>query len=189
MARGRARAKIIIETALEKASRLDRERDLADQARVPLVNDFARQHGDYGRDSDKSDKRGKSTTMRNRHVTTIERWIDKGLLSETQRNGTAYCLVLWSKLRTSKAITMNWDSVGGQVWYSGIPEQEALDELGKLQALIPVTYWAVFELVCRFDEPGGVAGSRWANDDGRASQSALMCVRFVADSVAMWRRL
>ena len=41
----------------------------------------------------------------------------------------------------------------------------------------------------RFDEPGGTAGSRFANDDRRASHAALMCVRFVADMVAMRARV
>lgn len=165
------------------------------QIQEPPVNGFTASHGCYMRESDDARtkdgkaKEGKSTTIRNRHVTTVERWKTLRLLSETQARAIEYCEDLWAKCGTSRPLVADHLAIRGASGGDGWAQQEALDELSKIKGRIPSTYWSVFELVCRFDEPGGTAGSRWANDNGRAAQAALVCVQFTADMIAMWRRL
>ena len=156
----------------------------------PPVNDFTANHGDYRRESDDAKaKEGKSTLVRNRHVTTVERWKTLRLLTDTQARAIEYCEELWDKAETSRPLVADLLRIPGMPGGNGWTQQEALDELHALKSMIPTPYWAVFELVCRWDEPGGTAGSRWANDNGRATQAALVCVQFVGDLIAQWRRL
>lgn len=155
-----------------------------------LVNPFAAQHGHHARESDDDrEKEGKSTLIRNRWVTTVERWKSLALLSETQVAGIDHCEGLWDRANTSAPLVADLLRIPGMPGGNGWSQQEAIDELYKLKDRIPRDYWDVFENVCRFDEPGGTAGSRFANDDKRASHAALMCVRFVADMVAMRARV
>lgn len=155
-----------------------------------LVNPFAAQHGHHARESDDDREReGKSTLIRNRWVTTVERWKSLALLSETQVAGIDHCEGLWDRANTSAPLVADLLRIPGIPGGNGWSQQEAIDELHHLKDRIPRDYWDVFENVCRFDEPGGTAGSRFANDDKRAALAALMCVRFVADMVAMRGRL
>lgn len=156
----------------------------------PLVNAFAANHGMYAKDSDDDRaKEGKSTLTRNRHVDPVERWKSLNLLSVTQVAGIDYCLDLWEKTNTSAPVVADLLRIPGMPGGSGMAQHYALQELADLKARVPYEYWVVWENVCRDGEPGGRAGSRWAEDDKRASHAALMCVRFVGDLVAMWRRL
>ena len=156
----------------------------------PLVNAFAASHGMYAKDSDDDrEKEGKSTLTRNRHVDPVERWKSYGLLSETQVSAIDYCQNLWEKVGTSRPIVADYLRVPGMPGGDGLAEQYALSELHDLKREFPLQYWDVWESVCRHGEPGGVAGSRWVEDNKRASQSALMCIRFVGDLIAMKRRL
>ena len=97
-----------------------------------------------------------------------------------------HCQTLWSRIGGGRGLTVDFDRVAGLPGGQGYAQQEAFALIADYEKRLPRDYWQVFENVCRWDEPGGVAGSRFANDNGRASQSALVCVRFIADLICMW---
>lgn len=154
-----------------------------ERAVVIPIDAFTAQHGDYQREGVK---------IRNRHVTTVERWTADKLLSESQMRAIQVCEGLWHDAGSQQGLVMDLNKIPGLPGGSGMRQQHALDELAWLKkhfAPPSDVYWHIFEAVCRDDEPGGRAGSRFASDNARASMAALMCVRFVADKIAEWRRL
>jgi hypothetical protein len=151
-----------------------------ERAVVVPIDEFMAKHGDYHRDGVK---------LINRHVTTVARWKTDSLLNETQLRAIELCEDLWEHAGSPQGLVMDLMKIPGLPGGSGMRQQDALDELASFKAKVPQTYWNVFENVVRWNEPGGAAGSRFANDNPRAAQSALMCVRFVADLIGMWRRL
>lgn len=180
MAKGRG-SKALVEMA--KALEIKKKQVAApkpERAIVIPISDDVTKHGDYVRDG---------TKLVNRHVTTVARWKADKLLNELQLRSIELCEDLWERAGSPQGLVMDLMKIPGMPGGSGARQQDALDELASFKAKIPVTYWNVFENVVRWNEPGGAAGSRFANDNPRAAQSALMCVRFVADLIGMWRRL
>ena len=117
---------------------------------------------------------------------TVDRWKMSGKLDERQLVAIGHCQTLWDRIGGSHGLTIDYDKVISLPGGMGYKQQEAIEMMRSYEKQIPTPYWNCFENVCRFDEPGGVAGSRFASDDGRASQSALVCVRFVADLICQW---
>jgi hypothetical protein len=145
------------------------------------VNDHARQHGIYERD-------GNRGTI-NRGGTPIARWTRDGLLSESQIAAIEYCIKLWDRAGKQNGLVQDLLKVVGQQPSSGWAQQDALDELKRFREQVPRRYWDVFENVCRFDEPAGVAGSKLTLNADAQTHAARLCVCFVADLIAMWKRL
>ena len=164
-------------TELEALSRELREK--AANEVEPLVNRFAEANGDYVGEG--------SRTKRNRGGTPIARWKADRLLSDTQCLAIDYCIRLWERA-VRQSLTMDPMKVIGLPPSSGWSQQEALDELAHFKAQLPRAYWEVFENVCRFDEPAGTAGSKLANNNRSAIDAARICVGFVAELIAMWKR-
>jgi len=119
-------------------------------------------------------------------TSTVERWKRAALLDERQMVAINHCQTLWNRIGGGRGLTTDLDRVAGLQGGMGYAQQEAFAMITDYERRLPRDYWQVFEQVCRWDEPGGVAGSRWASDNGRASQSALVCVRFIADLICMW---
>lgn len=145
------------------------------------VNDHARQHGVYERD-------GNRGTI-NRGGTPVARWTREGLLSETQISAIEYCIKLWDRAGRQNGLVQDLLKVVGQQPSSGWAQQDALDELKHFRANVPHRYFDVFENVCRFDMPAGTAGSTLSPTSRSAQEAARTCVCFVADLIAMWKRL
>ena len=145
------------------------------------VNPFAQQHGDYVREGNKASI--------NRGGTPVARWTRDGLLEETQLAAIQLCLKLWERAGRHTKLVQDLLAVKGQQASPGLAQQEAMDRLSRIQAYIPWKYWQVFENVCRFDEPAGVAGSRLAGSRRSSIDAARICVCFVADIIAMKERL
>jgi hypothetical protein len=156
---------------------LDREQTERDTA--PLVNPFAEQHGDYVRNL---------RFMQNRGGTALARWITAKLLSDSQQAAILHCINLWAKIGSRSIVANLQRSVGGG-YGDGYAEAEALAELHRIKSGIPEIYWNVFERVCRWDEPAGVAGSRLCRAKNSADVAARVTVCFVADLIATRERL
>ena len=118
---------------------------------------------------------------------TVDRWQANGLLDERQMVAINHCVNLWLAAG-SQSLVQDLNKVIGAPGGMGTAQSEALATLADYKARIPSAYWSVFENVVRFDEPGGVAGSRFAKDTGRASAAALTVVKFIADLICMWNR-
>jgi hypothetical protein len=145
------------------------------------VSSFARQHGNYVRE-------GNSAAV-NRSGTPLARWTRDGLLSETQLLAIQCCLRLRERAGRFTGLVQDLLKIPGQQPSSGMAQQDALDELVRFKEAVPRKYWEVFENVCRFDEPARVAGSALSHTTRSAQEAAVICVCFVADIIAMRRRL
>ena len=145
------------------------------------VNPYARQHGDYVREGNKASI--------NRGGTPVARWRAAHLLSETQIAAIEYCWKLWDRAGRQNGLVMDLLRVVGQQPSSGWAQQDALDQLARMKGYVPEPYFDIFENVCRFDEPAGVAGSKISTNTRSAQEAARICVCFVADTIAMKERL
>jgi hypothetical protein len=153
-------------------------------ANDPGVNEFAAKHGDYERNL--------------RHVvnaggTPVARWKKAGLLSDTQQAAILHMIRLWELTDASPRLVANLDrTVFGCPGNGNMAEIEARDDLKRITGYFPMPldkYFQIFENVCRFDEPAGVAGSRLANNKRSAMDAARNCVCFVADTIYCKERL
>jgi hypothetical protein len=151
----------------------------------PLVNTFAASHGDYVAPGKLGDARH---ARLNRGGTPIARWRTDGRLNDPEWAAIQYCIRLWDRAGRNK-ITQDYLQAVGQPPASGLAQQEALDELAKFKGRIPFKHWQVFENVCRFDMPAGEAGSTIATNRRSSIDAAHVCVCFVANLIAMWKRL
>jgi hypothetical protein len=163
-------------------SRLQRIIDMeaVQRGTAPLVNAFAAQHGNYAALGKLNDARH---AMINRGGTPVARWVDAGLLTDSQQAAIAHCNRLWGMLN-GKALVQDLLKIPGGGDGNGWAEQEALDDLARIKGHFPLKYWSVFESVCRFDEPAGYAGSRLANAKNEHCAAARITVQFVADTIA-----
>ena len=155
------------------------DRQVVDENTAPLVNRFAEQHGDYSRNL---------RFVVNRYSSTVARWQSMGSLTDSQLAGINHCQNLWAKLG-SQSVVVDFNKVRGQPHTDGLTQHEALAEIHRISKGYPDKYWSVFENVCRFDEPAGVAGSRLANTKPRAETAARTIVCFIADMIATRERL
>ncbi|MCA1653454.1 MAG: hypothetical protein LC656_04550 [Sphingomonadales bacterium] len=151
-----------------------------------LVNEFAARHGDYARDS----RAGKSSIMRNRGGTAIDRWQANGLLSETQLASIAHMQRLWQIVDAGPRLVANLErTVFGCPGDGNFAEIEARDDINRISSGFPAPYWNVFENVVRFDEPAGAAGSRLSNFSRSAAEAARLIVCLIADTIYLRERL
>ena len=170
--------------AREEAERRARRNGKPEPANDPLagsVNEFAAKQGDYDRHN------GRTV---NRSASPVIRWKNDGLLSDSQEAAILHCQRLWRLTDCSGRLVANLDrTVFGCPGDGNIAEIEARDDLHRIKNGFPAGYWSVFEAVCRFDEPAGVAGSRLAKDDVTRRTMARAVVLMVADMITMRERL
>lgn len=122
----------------------------------------------------------------------VMRWIALGRLSESQQQAIGYVRRLWEIAGLERPVTANYGAVargGGCAERRAAIEIDAREDLHRVQDYVPGQYWSVFELVCRFGEPAGVAGSSMGAGGKAAQTRAHTIVCFVADVVAMKERL
>jgi hypothetical protein len=144
-----------------------------------LVNRFAASQGDYTRNL---------RFVSNQESTAVARWQRDKTLTDGQLAAINHCQQLWAKLG-SQCLVMDFDKVHGLPHGDGYSQHEALAEIHRIKSGFPHDYWDVYERVCRFDEPAGVAGSRLANRKRSAEIAARCVVAFIADLISMRERL
>jgi hypothetical protein len=163
------------------------DRRAADEANAPLVNEHAQGHGDYVAAASTGEMR---RAMVNRGGSAIERWRRDGFLSDSQQAAILHCQRLWRLIGSSGPLVTNLDrTCHGRAGDGNMAEIEARDDLHRIRSGFPHAYWNLFENVCRFDEPAGIAGSRLAGDTRSAASAARLVVAMVADTVYMRERL
>lgn len=156
---------------------------------IQLVN------GDYelGRTPHPEGGNRVAPTYINRGGTPVMRWINSGKLSDTQLIAISLCYRLWGMTGMVQRITASYgERMPASVTFSearATAELEARQDLYRLQSYVPFAYWQIFENVCRFDEPAGVAGSRLGQSNRSNEDRAHTVVCFVADTIAMKERL
>lgn len=121
----------------------------------------------------------------------VERWSAVGRLSDTQRAAIDLVRALWGKTEMPQKVTASYGErmQGGSAEGRAAVEIDARRDLHRIMDYIPAAYWHVFEMVCRYEEAAGVAGSRLGFGDRSARDRAHTIVCFVADIIAMKERL
>lgn len=128
----------------------------------------------------------------NRGGTPVMRWLASGKISDTQGLAIQTCYRLWALVGLEQRTTAEYgERISGSADISDERSAmlvEAREDLHRIRDYVPPGYWSVFENVCRFDEPAGIAGSRLGSARG-AEDRAHTIVCFVADIIAMKERL
>lgn len=179
MGRGKKRVKIDQRGPLQKL--LDREQVANDQSVLSVITPEQRAKGTY---------EGERRIVNNHDP--VQRWISAQKLTESQQHAIGYVRRLWDIAGLERPVTANYGIVrqgAGCAERRAAIEIDARQDLHRLQDYVPSQYWSVFELVCRFGEPAGVAGSTMGAGGKAAQARAHTIVCFVADIVAMKERL
>lgn len=142
------------------------------------------------------EQRAKGTYQGERRIVNnhdpVQRWIASGKLTDTQQRAIGYVRRLWDIAGLDRPVTAQYghtaSGAGCAELRAGI-EIDAREDLHRCQAYVPQPYWAVFEMVCRWDEPAGVAGSSLGQSTRAAQTRAHTIVCFVADMISMRERL
>jgi hypothetical protein len=134
----------------------------------------------------------RATVHINRGGTPLARWKDS--LSDSQKAGIGHCLRLWELTGLRQSLTANYGQriAGASNEHRAAVQIDARDDLWRIIDYFPGelrTYWQVFENVCRFDMPAGVAGSDLSQSNRTAEARAHQVVCFVADIIATKERL
>ena len=191
------------ETDLQWRSRIARHDQAQRDKSEPLVPVEAMAHGQYVDDFVRADDNTIARAKINRGGTPVMRWAAANRLSDTQMLAISHCLQLWALAGLNPRTTASWEQrIGGSDHESERRVNayvEANASLRKISGFargdlwmagyIPRDYWAIFEQVCRWDEPAGVAGSRlgYSERSGGAVAHTIVCM--VADVIAREERL
>jgi|JI10StandDraft_1071094.scaffolds.fasta_scaffold188956_4 hypothetical protein len=164
---------------------IDRQALEQEQSHADIIPPEQRAKGGY-----EGDKR-----IVNTGGTPVARWAKSGKLSQTQCIAIEMCIRLWAITGTEQRTTANY----GEIYSGSAAESEngveryldAKMDLSRLHGYFRglEAWWQVFENVCRFDEPAGVAGSRLGFGSRSAEDRAHTTVCFVADIIATNERL
>lgn len=160
---------------------LDAERVADDQSVIAVITPEQRAKGTYS---------GERRIVNNHDP--VQRWIASGRLTDSQQLAIGYVRRLWEIAGLQQPLTANYGHVAigaGCAERRAAVEIEAREDLHRCQDYVPAQYWSVFELVCRWGEPAGVAGSSMGFGGREAQTRALTIVCFVADVVATKERL
>lgn len=127
----------------------------------------------------------------------VQRWLEAKRLTDTQEVAIAFVRRLWELVGTDPKVTATYGekTPPGNVEQRVLSVLEADEDLKRVISYFPKDefgkrpYWDLFENVCRWGEPAGVAGSRLGFGDRSAQDRAHQIVCFVADIIAMRERL
>jgi hypothetical protein len=163
---------------------LDDEQRAHQQAALDIITPEQRAKGTYT----------EGTRIINRGGTPVMRWLNAGTLTETQKIAIDICAKLWSIVGIKQSTTANY---GERIAGTGNEELrtavylEAKEDLARIRDYFRGMdeYWSIWEMVCRFDEPAGLAGSSLGLGDRSAEVRANQIVRFMADFIATKERL
>ena len=160
---------------------MDREALEAEQSALDIITPEQRAKGGY--------EGGKRLV--NRGGTPVMRWVKAGKLSDSQITAIEHCQRLWRITGTDQRVTSLYGEAfggtGGTESESTIQRYlDAKEDLARIKGYFTGLdkWWGVFENVCRFDEPAGVAGSRLGVVGKEAMHRALTTVCFVSDIIA-----
>lgn len=174
-----------------------RKAGIKPETEIAVIDEFIRQHASYGETTvvDLSGellggKKGMVRVLRNLYPNIVDRWLAEGGpgFEEPQRRAVEHVRSLWHRAGTEQRLCANYTGMSyGAGVGEGQTQQEALTELARYSRDLPRPYWETFENVVRWDEPAGVAGSRFAQNTAQQQAHAKACVGFCASMIAMWR--
>jgi hypothetical protein len=186
------------ETALQRSSRIAKERHEMLTASEPLVTPEAHNHNQYDTRPRAMPGGGKREATVNITSSAVNRWLaDEDERAERAlEDGEPFNRLFFAEaIRAIEHCEKKWaiidgkcaseakSPISGNLWL-GEAEQDARDVLRRYELMFKNTpqLWWVFEDVVRYDEPAGRAGSHMAHN----SRSAIDAARIATASVAGW---
>lgn len=160
---------------------VDAERTEREQSVISVITPEQRQKGTY---------QGERLIVNNHDP--VARWVAAKRLTDSQQLAIGYVRRLWDIAGLERPVTANYGHVSigaGCAERRAAIEIDAREDLHRCQDYVPMQYWSIFELVCRWGEPAGVAGGSLGFGDRSGAERAHQVVCFVADVVAMKERL
>lgn len=161
---------------------IDREAVANDQSNISVITPEMRAKGTY---------QGERRIVNNHDP--VARWIASGKLTEGQQLAIGHVRRLWEVAGLERPVTANYGLVVGGVGCMerrAAVEIDAREDLHRCQGHVPGAYWGVFENVCRWGQPAGVAGELLSAGSSRSAEvRAHQVVCFVADILVMKERL
>ena len=181
------------ENDLQWRSRIARHEQAERVRSEPIVPAVALAHGDYSDEFVRDDDNTIARVKLNHGGSPVMRWHRAKRLTDSQLLAINHCVRLWAIAGLNPRVTGHY----GERIPAGDYESErrvnsyieAKADLRRIERYIPPAYFSVFENVCRFDEPAGVAGSRLGFGERSGQDRAHTIVCFVADIIAMKENL
>jgi hypothetical protein len=103
-------------------------------------NAFMEAHGLYARNL---------RFVQNNGCSTVKRWETAKLLTPGQLAAIAHMIRLWAAAFETRGLVVDLDRVrGGMGGGDGMRQQEAIDDLKRIEAQFPHAYFTVFETSC-----------------------------------------
>ncbi len=122
----------------------------------------------------------------------IERWKAAGRLTQGQQVAIELSQRLWRLVGLEQRVTASYGErmpSSASIEFRALTEIEAREDLHRIQDYVPKSYWDVFENVCRYGMPAGVAGEALGFGERSSQDRAHQIVVFVADIIVMRERL
>lgn len=176
---------------MPKAKRKRREAQLSEILDGPTEAQLA--NGDYTREFvTNGDTSTKSMAHINQGGSPVIRWHRSGKLDDRQLAIIHWVQKLWELAGTSQRLCAQYGEripSAASVELVAGRTLEAREDLHRVMDYIPARYWSVFENVCRFDMPAGVAGGELGFGPRSSIDRAHTIVCFVVDVIGMRERM
>lgn len=150
-------------------------------------------NGHYVRDFVmQADNATQAMAWTNRGGTPVMRWATSGKLNVRQLTAIERCQSLWRILDSSPSVTAQY---GERIQSTGSEETRATkwlaakDEMLRIQGYVSKTAWNVYQNVCRWHMPAGVAGGELGYGSRSAEVRAHTLVCEVADRIVEEEKL
>jgi len=159
---------------------LDADLVANDQSVLAVITDEQRAKGTY---------QGERRIVN--HHDPVMRWRASGRLSDSQQRSIDHVRRLWELAGLQQRVTATYEarsSGGSSVEHNAHLKIDAREDLHRIKGYfsgVLSPYFDIFENVCRWGEPAGVAGSSLGFGTRSAQDRAHTIVCFVADYVAM----
>lgn len=179
------------ETHWEYRSRIIRLEQEARDKSQPVVPIEAMANGDYKPEFVVNHETNtKAYVLVNRGGTPLCRWRAGGQLSITQDAAIKLCEYLWRTISRPLKLTADYGERipgNGNTETRSNAEIDARADMKRIEGYFPgplKAYFAVFENICRYDMPAGVAGSTLSRSSRTADARAHQVVCLVSDIIA-----
>ena len=146
-------------------------------------------NGDYVREFvTNGDTSTKSMAHINRGGSPVIRWHSTGKLDDRQLAIIHWVQRLWTLAGATQRLTAQYGEripSAASVELMAARTLAATEDLDRIKGYIPARYFDVFENVCRWDMPAGVAGGELGFGPRSSIDRAHTIVCFVADVIGM----
>lgn len=132
-----------------------------------------------------------TTAKAHRVSNQLDQWFDGNYpgFEAPARAAIEWCQARWEARGVIGRQCANYSPTSGSGGGNVVRDIELRDELDEMRDLFPSAYWFVYENVCRWGMPAGVAGSDQARNSPQAISAARAIVGLIANMIAQRKGL